>query len=337
MGKRRANLKWSEIKMSDLELTKLLLHFSQTNKAERKSERTIAWYPQMIGYFVKFLESNGIITTLGNLNARNVREFLVHEQSRGLSPFTVAGEARSLKAFSSWLLREGYTAENVLATIKVPKTPSKIIEPLISTEIETLLQAENPLTAYGSRNIALLTTLLDTGLRCSEISGLALADAHIDQGYLKVKGKGDRERYVPLGALAQKLLWRYVFHFRPEPVNDANDFLFLSLEGKCLQSNAIKLLLKRWGKKAGVPRLHAHLCRHTYATNFLTRQCGDVFMLKQILGHSTLEMVNRYVHYASSQALIQSRPSSPVDLMNLKKLRGYKVDQALRDKRENNS
>lgn len=323
--------------MSDLDLTKLVLHFSQTNKAERKSEKTVAWYPQMINYYVNFLEANGITATLSNLNARYVREFVVHEQSRELSPFTVAGEVRSLKAFSSWLLREGYTTENVLAIIKVPKTPNKIIEPLASWEIESLLQVENPLTAYGSRNIALLTTLLDTGLRCNEISGLSFVDAHIDQGYLKVKGKGDRERYVPLGSSAQKVLWRYVFHFRPEPVNAANDFLFLSLEGKRLQSNAIKLLLKRWGKKAGVPRLHAHLCRHTYATNFLTRQCGDVFMLKQILGHSSLEMVNRYVHYASSQAMIQSRPTSPVDLMNLKRLRGYKVDRALKHDRNNNS
>jgi integrase/recombinase XerC/integrase/recombinase XerD len=154
-------------------------------------------------------------------------------------------------------------------------------------------------------------------------------DAHVEEGYLKVMGKGSKERVVPIGGLAQKMLWRYVIHFRPQSVIDADDFIFLTLDGKPLCSNAIKLLLKRWGKKAGVPRLHAHLCRHTYATNFLNYKCGDVFRLQQILGHSTLEMVRRYVHYASSQSLINGKTLSPVDWMGMRKLRGYKIDQIL--------
>ena len=145
-------------------------------------------------------------------------------------------------------------------------------------------------------------------------------------------GKGSRERVIPLGALGQKMLWRYVFHFRPEPENDQNNYLFLTLDGKKLKPNAVKLLLKRWGKRAGVPRLHAHLCRHSFATNFLLYQCGDVFRLQQILGHRTLEMVRRYVHYASTQAMANVNASSPIDRMGIKGLRGYKIDKALRKK-----
>jgi integrase/recombinase XerC/integrase/recombinase XerD len=144
-------------------------------------------------------------------------------------------------------------------------------------------------------------------------------------------GKGAKERVVPVGGLGQKVLWRYVFHFRPEPINDTNNYLFLTLDGKKLESNAIKLFLKRWGKKAGVPRLHAHLCRHTYATDFLIYNCGDVFRLQQILGHTTLEMVRKYVHYASAHTLIQDNVTSPIDRMNIKGLRGYKIDRELRN------
>jgi site-specific recombinase XerD len=179
--------------------------------------------------------------------------------------------------------------------------------------------------------VAILMTLLGTGIRESELTNLGYKDAHIEQGYLKVLGKGSKERVVPIGGLGQKLLWRYVFHLRPEPINELNNLLFLTLDGKKLEPNAVKLLLKRWGRKAGVPRLHAHPCRHTYATNFLIYNCGDVFRLQQILGHTTLEMVRKYVHYASANTLIQGNVASPIDRMGIKGLRSYKIDRQLRN------
>ena len=104
-------------------------------------------------------------------------------------------------------------------------------------------------------------------------------DSHIEQGYLKIPGKGSKERVTPVGASAQKMPWRYVIHFRPDPLVAADDYLFLTLDGKPIQPNGVKLLFAHWGKKAGIPRLHAHLLRHTFATNFLVYKCGDVFRL----------------------------------------------------------
>ena len=319
--------------MAELDLVKLISHFAQSNKAEGKSAKTVAWYNEMLLDLVRFLRSTDRGALLGEFHVGTVREFIIREQGRGLSPFTVQGKARASKAFGSWLYAEGYTPENVLGNLKLPKVPVKIVEPLRAAEIDSLLAAQDPLTHTGSRNIAILVTLLDTGLRCSELCDLRFDDAHVEEGYLKVLGKGSKERVVPIGALAQKVLWRYVFHFRPEPAGERNNCLFLTLGGERLQSNAIKLLLKRWGKRAGVPRLHAHLCRHTYATNFLTHKCGDVFRLRQILGHNTLEMVNRYVHYASAHAMTQGHISSPVDQLGIKRLRGYKIDRVLKSNR----
>ena len=316
-----------------LDLAKLVSHFAQSNKAESKSPKTVAWYSEMLLDFVKFVRSTGRSPILAEFHIGAARQFIIHQQDRGLSPFTVQAKVRALKAFSSWLFAEGYTPDNLLANLKLPKAPVKMVQPLTATEIDQLIAVPNPLTAIGCRNIAVLITLLDTGLRVSELCSLHFEDAHIEKGYFKVVGKGNKERMVPLGALAQKVLWRYVFHFRPEPAGDLNDYLFLTLDGRQLQSNAIKLLMGRWGRKAGVPRLHAHLCRHTYATNFLSYRCGDVFRLKQILGHSTLEMVNRYVHYASAQDMIQGRVSSPVDRIGIQRLRGYKIDRLLKGKR----
>jgi site-specific recombinase XerD len=331
----KINLKWSDIKMAELDLTKLISHFAQSNKAEGKSPKTVAWYTEMILDFVRFIRSKNREAVLAELNLTTVREFIIYEQGRRVSPFTVQCKVRALKAFSSWLCAEGYTTENLLANIKLPKAPMKIVQPLTPEEIEKLISAQNPLTAMGCRDIAILVTLLDTGVRLSELANLLFEDTHIEEGYLKVMGKGNRERFVPIGALTQKTLWRYIFHFRPEPATALDNYLFLTLDGKQLLPNAVRLLLHRWGKRAGVPRLHAHLCRHTYATNFLTHRCGDVFRLKLILGHSTLEMVNRYVHFASAQDMLQGRVASPLDQLGIKRLKGHKIDRVLRGKNNN--
>jgi integrase/recombinase XerC/integrase/recombinase XerD len=331
MLKVKRNFGWADIDMSAVELGKLLEHYIQCLKSEGKSPKTISWYGEMLCVFIKYLESSGNSPVLVNFSLANVRDFVVYEQNRELSPYTVQARVRALKAFNSWLLSEQYTEENILAKLKMPKAPVKMVEPLTPDEINKLITAQNSLTAIGSRNIAILITLLGIGIRESELSNLHFEDAHIEQGYLKVMGKGAKERVVPVGGLGQKVLWRYFFHFRPEPINETNNYLFLTLDGKKLEPNAIKLLLKRWGKKAGVSRLHAHLCRHTYATDFLIYNCGDVFRLQQILGHTTLEMVRKYVHYASAHTLIQGNVTSPVDRMNIKGLRGYKIDRELRN------
>jgi site-specific recombinase XerD len=325
----RRNLKWVDIHMAEIELDKLVLHFAQSNKAEAKSPKTIAWYSDMLNDFVRFLESKSCRGVLSEFDIETVREFVVYEQERGMSPYTVQGKVRALKAFSSWLSRETYTSDNVLSNLKLPKVPTNLIEPVTSAEMDQLMDCQNPLTAIGCRDIAILIVMLDTGVRLSELCGLRFDDAHVEQGYLKVMGKGSKERIVPIGASAQKILWRYIIHFRPEPLVKDDNYLLLTFDGKPLQPNAVKLLIKRWGRKAGVPRLHAHLCRHTFATNFLIHNCGDVFRLQQILGHTSLEMVRRYVHYASTQALINGKTLSPVDRMGMRKLRGYRIDQIL--------
>jgi site-specific recombinase XerD len=331
MKVRRSNLTWVDLEMSQLDLTKLISHYAQSNKADNKSAKTVTWYSEMLECYVKFIRATNREPILTELNVETVREFILHEQSRSLSPFTVQGKVRALRAFSSWLWNEGYTPDNMLARIKVPKAPQVIIEPLKGWEIDALLKTQNPLTALGSRNIALLMTYLDTGPRLSEVCNAYFDDLHLEEGYLKVLGKGNKERIVPIGASTQKVLWRYVIHFRPEPLGELNNYLFLTSDGKRLQPNAVKLLFRRWGRNAGVPRLHAHLLRHTYATNFLLHRCGDVYRLKQILGHNTLQMVDRYVHYASAEDAIRRHASSPVDQMGIKGLRSYNLDRKLKN------
>jgi len=119
----------------------------------------------MLTGFVRFLSASYERPVLEEFNTASVREFIIHEQDRGLSPYTVQGKVRGLKAFSSWLHREDYTSEHILHNVKPPKVPINLIEPLTSSEIERLLSCQNQLTALGCRNIAVLVAFLDTGLQ----------------------------------------------------------------------------------------------------------------------------------------------------------------------------
>ncbi len=138
--------------------------------------------------------------------------------------------------------------------------------------------------------------LLDTGLRIVELVNLKMDDVHMDEGYLKVMGKGRKERIVPVGEFVKMRLCHYINNIRPEHVGSGNDRLFLSRGGKPVTVNTIKLIFTRLAKSSGVNRLHPHLCRHTFAINYLLNG-GDIFSLEDILGHTTLDMVSHYLHF----------------------------------------
>ena len=155
-------------------------------------------------------------------------------------------------------------------------------------------------------------TFLDTGLRASELAGIKLADLNLRDGFVKVMGKGAKERTAPIGQYVRTVLLNYLENVRPQ--RKANH-LFLSRAGKPVTANAIKLIFSRQARKSGVKRLHAHLCRHTFATNYLLNG-GDIFSLKEILGHTTFEMVNHYLHFTSSQITAQHHKYSPMDRLH---------------------
>ena len=125
-------------------------------------------------------------------------------------------------------------------------------------------------------------------------------------------GKGSKERVVPVGNHVRTTLLHYVEKVRLEPYSPRCNQLFLTGSGQPISINTIKLLFSRLGKRSGVNRLHAHLCRHTFAINYLLNG-GDIFSLKAILGHSSLEMVNRYLHFTSAQITERHHQFSPMD------------------------
>jgi integrase/recombinase XerC/integrase/recombinase XerD len=322
--------RWQDLEKDNIPLEKLTKHFETHNRSEGKSPATVYWYSRVLSYFHSYLREHRLPDTLGNLNIHVVRDFILYLQTKkkweghpyipsnggNLAAISVENYVRALRAFFSWLQREGYTADNILGQLRPPKVPQKMVQVLTQDEISRILSCIDHDTSSGSRDLAIIVTFLDTGARLSELTGLHMSDAYIDEGYLKVMGKGSKERMVPVGNTARRALQRYVFHFRPDPLYPDQDHLFLTLEGKPMTGNGVKLVFQRLAHKSGVRRLHVHLCRHTFATNYLING-GDVFSLQQILGHTSLEMVKRYVTLASAQVRVQHRKFSPMDRMNL--------------------
>ena len=324
-------LRWDEMSKDDAPLDKLILQFDAFNRSEGKTPKTVTWYRTSLRLFMDYLIDSGVSPILGQMSVELVREYVLHLQTRNrfephpytptrdqrLSPISVQGYVRGLKAFFNWLYKEGYSEDHLLQRLNPPKAPRKLIEPLTDVELAAITSAIDPQTSWGGRNMAMVILFLDTGLRLSELLTLDMKDLHLEEGYAKVMGKGQKERIVPFGSSAQKALMKYIYHFRPEALN--GERVFLNLDGRSMTETGLKLIFRRLAIVSGVTRLHMHLLRHTFAVNYLMNG-GDVFTLQQILGHTTLEMVRRYVNLANAHVMIQHKKFSPVDRMNLRQI-----------------
>ena len=309
-----------------LTIDELISRYALSNEADGKSPKTIEWYNYILCSLKNYNISKGYKNNIASFNvdsARNYVPYLLNkpvfqghpytpERKTPLSRQTVKGHIRGLKAFSTWLYTEGITSENRLRNLKPIKVPVTLIEPLTHQEIKKISNSINQNSPTGLRNHVIYVTAIDSGLRASEIAGIKLVYLNLKEGHIKVLGKGAKERVVPIGKFVQMTLWHYVNKVRPKPANGDCDNLFLSHNGKPITVNTIKLMFTRLAKSSGVKRLHAHLCRHTFAINYLLNG-GDIFSLKEILGHTTLDMVNHYLHFTSSQITAQHHKYSPMD------------------------
>ncbi len=152
------------------------------------------------------------------------------------------------------------------------------------------------------RNYALMLTLIDTAVRLSELAGLKAGDVDFENGYLRVMGKGSKERYIPFGQKVAKALLKYELKHCPQPL--ANDYFWLTQDGRPLTAERIEKIVGHYGAKAGLNRCYPHKLRHTSSVIYL-RNGGDPFSLQKKLGHSSLQMTRHYSNLADSDVRAQ--------------------------------
>lgn len=230
-----------------------------------------------------------------------------------LRPISVKDYFVNFACLFDWIVSEGYLETSPLQKMPVPKVCASQIQPLSDAHVSALLEASKN-TSSPKRNMAILLLLLDSGLRATELCNLKMNDLDVEVRRCYVLGKGNKHRSVFFGRNTAKALWQYLRAERREP----DDFVFYGDRGRKakepLTRNGLLQLVGRLGHMAGVKavRCSPHSLRHTYAVSFL-RAGGNVFTLREALGHTNLQMTQKYVVVAEADVEAQSKLFSPMD------------------------
>jgi site-specific recombinase XerD len=264
--------------------------FGRHLRAEGKADRTIVIYGQAIRFFSEWLEAQGRPATLDELTRPAVREWLaqladLHE------PSTVKTRYRGLFRFCGWLVDEDELPENPMKTLAPPQPKSKPVPVLTDDELTALMKACAGKDFRDRRDEALIRLLLDCGIRVSELCGLTVDGTDLDQGMALVRGKGDKVRPVYFSARTTRAVDRYL-RVRAAHRWAHLDALFLTQRG-AMTPDGVRERMKVRGEMAGIPDLHPHRFRHTFAHDFLMNG-GQERDLKRLAGWSSDVMLERY-------------------------------------------
>jgi len=221
----------------------------------------------------------------------------IHLQSQsGLSPRSLARLVSSLKSFFKFLLLENYLKKNPAERLTSPSLWLTLPRVLSVEEVEKLMDRPDLKKPQGIRDRAILEVMYSSGLRVSELVTLELKDVRLDQGFLVCKGKGSKERIVPLGRPAIRWVKSYLREVRPLWDKYGSQTLFINRRGKAFTRQGIWKILKAYGKEAGLSeKIHPHVLRHSFATHLLERG-ADLRSVQMLLGHSQITTTQIYTH-----------------------------------------
>jgi site-specific recombinase XerD len=256
---------------------------------------------QRLTLFADWCEQQGV--TLESLRSSHIRLFLEYVGSRpGLHGSTLKDSSvrcygKAVKALVSWLsAQEDYgISAKVASRVELPKVAVEVIEVFTHQQITDLFAAAEKMP-YPVREKAILCTLIDTGVRASELCSLTMDHIWLDadDSYLLVMGKGRKQREVPVGRVTRLAIRRYVTRYR-HAAGKNEQHVFLSHVGKPLTRGGLHQIVASIGERAGVPNCHCHRFRHTFATQYLLNNNGDIYRLSRVMGHSSVRVSERYV------------------------------------------
>lgn len=281
---------------------------------EGKSDRTVRAYGESLRRFVGALSAEGVASA-ASIEPEHIFRYL--SRFTRLTLDTRHRYFREVRCFFNWLVAVGYLEASPFAQIRNVRLPQKIVRVFTPEELQLLIAA-CPDTPAGVRDQAILVTLLDTGLRVSELAQLTIADLNLDALRLRVlHAKGNKQRVAPFSDACRQELLRYL-DLRGDgagPLFCATDGHGSLRRGVPLQSNGIKQLLRRLGRATGLAKVHAHRFRHTFAT-WAIEQGARELDVQLLLGHASPDMVRRYASsYNAEQAARRHPEFSPATLL----------------------
>lgn len=262
------------------------------------SANTLSAYGSDLHIFAKSLAGK----SLTEVCEADITVFLAQRLRDGLTNRSSARIVSSLRRFYGYLLREGQITQDPTALIELPHIGHLLPSILTEYDVELLLLAPEVSNVLGFRDRTMLELLYATGLRVSELVGLKLAQLSLRQGVVRITGKGDKERLVPIGEEALSWLEQYLLTSRSLLLAERqSDDLFITSRGSAMTRQAFWYIIKRYAKKAGITKvLSPHTLRHAFATHLLNHG-ADLRAVQLLLGHSDLSTTQIYTHIAKAR------------------------------------
>ncbi len=271
--------------------------------AEKNASRhTVTNYLLDLGQFEAFLKESGHAVRSGNIEVERIdglaiRSFVSHLYTRSHSASTVARKLSTLRSFCKFLCREGKMAVNIARAIPSPRKAKKLPAYLSVDDVFRLLKLPEPETPGGIRDRAILELFYSSGIRIGELVGLRMKDLHLNERMVKVLGKGNKERMVPMGKKALKAMRAYLeirgtLAKRPR----SGDFVFLNLRGGAITDRGVRKIVDKYVRQHPFPGgISPHSLRHSFATHMLDAG-ADLRSIQEMLGHASLSTTQKYTH-----------------------------------------
>lgn len=275
------------------------------------SENTIDAYLRDVTQYITFLEKYRRIKRVDQIDKTDIQAYLKSLKNRNLSATSTSRKLSSIKGFHQFLLLEKETNKDVSSLIEAPKIERNLPDVLSVEEVIRLIDHVKGTEPLDLRNLALLELIYGSGLRVSELLNLKISDIHLTASYVKIIGKGSKERHVPLGQMSVIALREYLTKGRPQLIKIENNYLFLNQYGNKLSRQGFFKLLKKFAKDTNITKeVSPHTLRHSFATHLL--EAGiDLRTLQELLGHEDISTTQIYTHISQryiKQSYLEAHP-----------------------------
>lgn len=261
------------------------------------SDNSISNYQLDVRKLQKFLNVNEIEVGPDQISEEIIQKF-IYDVSSDLNARSQSRLISGLRSFFDYLVFENYREQNPMELIESPKTGRKLPDIISTEEVDRIIQAIDLGKAEGERNRAIIETLYGCGLRVSELTELKMSDLFFDEGFIKITGKGNKQRFVPISEYTIKYITLYKDEVRPhQPIKDKySDTLFLNRRGRQLTRAMIFTIVRELTEEAGIQKkVSPHTFRHSFATHLLENG-ADLRAIQQMLGHESITTTEVYVH-----------------------------------------
>ncbi|MFC2496780.1 site-specific tyrosine recombinase XerD [Capnocytophaga granulosa] len=276
----------------------VLKDFEYYLKIERgMSPNSVVSYMLDIEKLIRFLSAHDLSDTPATITAETLRNF-VYQESKELKARSQSRLISSLKSFFKYLMLENYREDYPMEYIDTPKFGMKLPDTLSVEEIDALIAGIDLSTDEGHRNRAIIETLYGCGLRVSELVSLRLSDLFFDEGFIRVLGKGNKQRLVPIGSHTQKEINNYLLYQRKKvpQVKEFSDIVFLNRRGKQLTRAMIFTIIRQVAANIGLAKqISPHTFRHSFATHLLENG-ANLRAIQLMLGHESITTTEIYTH-----------------------------------------